>query len=72
MDILIGIIIIFCVCFLPGIITDHKFNTRIPPQGSQVDWGAMNNDLTSGKSKTEVKQKFNRGGYDVPDPWVKK
>lgn len=65
METLIGLIAIFCVCFLPGIITNVKFDNRLPPEGYQVDHGAMNRDLAMGKSKMDVMSKANRGGYDV-------
>lgn len=65
MEILIGLIIIFCVCFLPGIITNVKFDHRLPPDGYKVDYGAMSHDLARGKSKNEVMNKCNRGSYDV-------
>lgn len=65
METLIGLVVIFCVCFLPGIITNVKFDNRMPPNGYQTDWAAMNRDLTMGKSKNEVMSKANRGGYDV-------
>lgn len=40
--------------------------------GYRTDYGAMNRDLAMGMSKDAVKDKFNRGGYDVPDPYSKK
>lgn len=67
METLITLIIFGAILFLPGIITDYKFDNRISPNGYKTDWGAMNHDLATGKSQTEVKQKFNRGGYDVSD-----
>lgn len=65
METLIGLIVIFFVCFLPGIITSCKFDNRMPPTGYKTDWSAMNRDLAMGKSKNEVMNKANRGGYDV-------
>lgn len=65
MEILIGLFIIFCVCFLPGIITNAKFDNRTPPEGYKTDYGVMSHDLAMGKSKNEVMSKANRGGYDV-------
>ena len=65
METLLGLIVIFCVCFLPGIITNVRFDNRMPPNGYQTDWGAMNRDLAMGKSKNEVMSKANRGGYDI-------
>lgn len=65
MEILIGLVVIFGVCFLPGIITNVKFDNRMPPSGYQTDHGAMSRDLAMGKSKMEVMRKANQGGYDV-------
>lgn len=67
MGTLLGLAFVFCVFVLPAMLTDHKFNTRISPDGYKTDWSAMNRDLAMSKSKTEVKQKFNRGGYDILD-----
>lgn len=60
-----GLVVIFCVCFLPGIITNVKFDKRMLPTGYKTDYGAMSHDLAMGKSKNEVISKANRGGYDV-------
>lgn len=65
METLIGLAVIFCVCFLPGIITNVKFDNRMPPAGYKIDYGAMSHDLAMGKSKNEVMSKANWGGYDV-------
>lgn len=62
---LIGIIVILAICFLPGMITNYKFDNRMPPAGYKTDYGAMSHDLAMGKSKNEVMSKANRGGYDV-------
>lgn len=62
---LIGIAIILAICFLPGIITNYKFDNRMPPAGYKTDYGAMSRDLAMGKSKNEVMGKANQGGYDV-------
>lgn len=59
----IFLVVVYCLCKS----TDWKFNNRVSPPGYKTDYGAMNHDLASGKSQTEVKQKFNRGGYDIPD-----
>ncbi len=68
METLIGLIVLFLIFGLPAIMREHKFNNRTSPNGYKTDWGAMNNDLIiNGMSKNEVKDKFNRGGYDVPD-----
>ncbi len=65
METLIGLIILGAILFLPGIITNLKFDNRIAPNGYQIDYGAMNRDLALGKSKMDVKRKYNNGGYDV-------
>lgn len=65
-----GILVIIVIGLMIGIPLykrEHTFNNRTSPNGYKTDWGAMNQDIARGKSKTEVKQKFNRGGYDVPD-----
>lgn len=64
MELLLGLILIFCVFGLPNIIRDYKFNHSLPPAGYQADFAAMNRDFAL-KSKTEVKDKFNRGEYFV-------
>lgn len=65
METLIGLIILFCIFVLPEIITNVKFDNRMPPDGYKTDYDAMSYDLTMGKSKNEVMSKANRGGYDV-------
>lgn len=65
MGTLIGIIVILAILFLPGFIRNYTFDNRLPPDGYRVDHGAMNRDLAMGKSKNEVMDKCNRGGYDV-------
>lgn len=65
METLIGLVVIFCVCFLPGIITNAKFDNRMPPTGYKTDYAAMNHDLAMGKSKMDVMSKANNGGYDI-------
>lgn len=65
METLIGLIFLFCVFGLPSIIRNYKFDNRLPPDGYRVDHGAMSRDLALGKSKNEVMDKCNRGGYDV-------
>ena len=65
MGTLIGIAILFAIFVLPSIIRDYKFDNRLPPSGYETDHGAMNKDLVMGMSKNDVKDKFNRGGYDV-------
>lgn len=65
METLIGLIIFGAILFLPGILTNAKFDHRLPPDGYQVDHGAMSRDLAMGKSKMDVMRKCNNGGYDV-------
>lgn len=65
METLLGLIIFGAILFLPGIITNIKFDNRMPPAGYQTDWSAMNRDLVMGKSKMDVMSKANKGGYDV-------
>lgn len=65
MEIILSLAFIFCVFVLPGILTNAKFDNRLPPDGYRVDHGAMNRDLAMGKSKMDVMRKCNNGGYDV-------
>lgn len=65
METLIGLIVLFCIFFLPGILTNAKFDKRLPPKGYRVDHGAITRDLAMGKSKMDVMRKCNNGGYDV-------
>lgn len=65
MGTLIGIIIILAILFLPGIIRNYTFDNCLPPDWYRVDHGTINHDLAMGKSKNEVMDKCNRGGYDV-------
>lgn len=67
METLIGLIVLFCIFVLPGMVTNYKFDHRMPPEGYKTDFGAMNRDLLMGKSKTDVMWKANNGGYNVPD-----
>ena len=62
-----GILIVLLFLFfgLPSIIRNCTFDHRLPPDGYRVDHGAMSHDLAMGKSKNEVMNKCNRGGYDV-------
>lgn len=72
METLLGLALLFLFFGLPSLMREHKFNNRTSPNGYKTDYGAMNHDLTMGMSKNDVKDKFNRGGYDVPDPYYKK
>lgn len=65
MGTLIGIIIIIGIFALPGIIRNFTFDNRTSPDGYTTDYGEMNRDFARGMSKTDVQNKFNRGGYDV-------
>ncbi len=65
MGTLIGIIVVLAICYLPGILTNVKFDNRLPPEGYRVDHGAMSRDLAMGKSQMDVMRKCNNGGYDV-------
>lgn len=47
--------------------TDRTFQNRLPPPGMETDHAAMNRDLTLTGDKQAVKEKFNRGGYDIPE-----
>lgn len=65
METLIGLIVLFCFFGLPSIMRNYTFDHRLPPEGYQVDHGAMNYDRAMGKSNNEIMDKCNRGGYDV-------
>ncbi len=65
MDIIIGCIVIFCFCFLPGIITEVKFNNRTISDSDRINWDEMNRELACGKPLAEVKRKYNAGQYDT-------
>lgn len=72
MDTLIGLVVIFCICFLPGIITNVKFDNRMPPAGYKTDYGAMSHDLAMGKSKNEVMSKANRAAMMLKNKYRSK
>ena len=59
METLIGLFFLFCVFGLSSIISNYKFDNRLPPDGYRVDHGAMSHDLAMGKSKNEVMDKCN-------------
>ena len=65
METLIGLVVLFLIFGLPSIIRNYKFDNSLPPEGYKTDWAAMNRDLAMGKSKTEVMNKSNNGGYYV-------
>lgn len=62
METLIGLVVFGLIFGIPKIIREYKFNNRISPNGTDLE--AMNRDLALGASKNDVKDKFNRGGYD--------
>lgn len=65
METIIGLIVLFIIFVLPSIIRNYTFDHRLPPDGYTVDHGAMSRDLAMGKSKNDVMNKCNRGGYDI-------
>lgn len=65
METLIGLVVLFCIFVLPGIMTDYKFSNSLPPEGYKTDYAAMNRDLAMGKSKMDVMRKSNNGGYYI-------
>lgn len=65
MEALIGLIVFGLIFGIPAIMRNYTFDHRLPPDGYRVDHGAMSHDLAMGKSKNEVMDKCNRGGYDV-------
>lgn len=65
METLIGLFFLLLIYGVPCIVRNYKFSNRLPPLGYRIDYGAMNHDLVTGKSKWQVIDKCNRGGYDV-------
>lgn len=65
METLIGLIVFGLIFGIPAIMRNYTFDHRLPSDGYRVDHGAMSHDLAMGKSKNEVMDKCNRGGYDV-------
>lgn len=65
METLIGLIVFGLIVGIPAFKRNYTFDHRLPPNGYRVDHGAMSRDLVMGKSKNEVMDKCNRGGYDV-------
>lgn len=65
METLIGLIVFGLIFGIPAFMRNYTFDNRLPPDGYRVDHGAMSHDLAMGKSKNEVMNKCNRGGYDV-------
>lgn len=62
----ITIIIIIIIYRLIATSTDRTFQNRTSPSNMETDHAAMNRDLTLTGDQQYVKEKFNRGGYDVP------
>ncbi len=67
METLIGLIVFGLIIGIPLYKREHTFNNRTSPNGYKTDYGAMNRDLALGMSKNDVKDKFNRGGYNIFD-----
>lgn len=65
METLIGLVVFGLIFGIPAFMRNYTFDHRLPPSGYRVDHGAMSHDLAMGKSKNEVMDKCNRGGYDV-------
>lgn len=65
METIIGLIVFGLIFGIPAFMRNYTFDHRLPPNGYRVDHGAMSRDLAMGKSKNEVMDKCNRGGYDV-------
>ena len=65
METLVGLIVFGLIFGIPAFMRNYTFDHRLPQDGYRVDHGAMSNDLAMGKSKNEVMDKCNRGGYDV-------
>lgn len=65
MGTLIGLIVFGLIVGIPAFMRNYTFDHRLPPDGYRVDHGAMSYDLAMGKSKNEVMDKCNWGGYDV-------
>ena len=65
METLIGLIFLFCVFVLPGIINEQKACSRIPPAGYQTNHTAIIRDKANGMSNQQVYTKMNKGQYDI-------
>lgn len=65
LETLIGLFSMFLIFGLPSIIANWKFDHSLPPEGYKTDYAAMNRDFAMGKSKSEVINKSNNGGYYV-------
>ena len=65
METLIGLVVLFCIFVLPGMITNYRFDHRLPPEGYRTDYGAMNRDMINGMSKIDAMRKANNGGYNI-------
>lgn len=63
--IIIKIIAFVVVMYFISKVSEWNFESRTPSDGFRIDWGQMSNDLASGKTKSEVMNKSNMGGYDI-------
>lgn len=66
MKLFVGLMVLFGVWCYCKYRTDWTFDNRMPRDGYETDHSAINRDLASGKSRTDVIIKANKGGYDVP------
>lgn len=66
MEIILGIIAVIIIYRL-STRTDRTFQNRLPPSGMETDHVAIDRDLANTGNKQYVKEKFNRGGYDIPE-----
>lgn len=67
METVITVIILIIIYRFIATSTDRTFQNRMPPPGKEIDHDAMNHDLVLTGDKQAVKEKFNRGGYDIPE-----
>ena len=65
METLIGLVVFGLIFGIPAFMRNYTFDHRLQPDGYRVDHGAITNDLAIGKSKNQIMDKCNRGGYDV-------
>ena len=56
---------LFLFFVLSSLVRNYTFDYRLSPDGYKVDHSAMSHDLDMDKSKNEIMDKCNRGGYDV-------
>lgn len=60
-ELILIVFIVVVVFVLPEI----RFNNYLPPEGQRVDHAAVNRDLVSGMSKSQVKSNIVNGKYNV-------